>query len=39
MENTISFTFSDGEGHMTIVLDKFFPTSETRLKKLLKNDQ
>ncbi len=36
MENTISFTFSDGNGHATIVLDEFFPTSETRLKKLLK---
>lgn len=36
MENTISFTFSDGEGHMTIALDDFFPIDEPRLRKLLK---
>lgn len=36
MENTISFTFSDGSGHATIALDKFFPTDATRLRKLLK---
>lgn len=36
MEDTISFTFNDGSGHATIALDKFFPTSETRLKNLLK---
>ena len=36
MENIISFTFNEGRGHMTIVLDKFFPTDATRLRKLLK---
>ena len=36
MENIISFTLNEGRGHMTIVLDKFFPTSATRLRKLLK---
>lgn len=36
MENIISFTFNEGRGHMTIVLDKFFPTGATRLRKLLK---
>lgn len=36
MENVISFTFNEGRGHMTIVLDKFFPTDATRLRKLLK---
>ena len=36
MENIISFTFNEGRGRMTIVLDKFFPTSATRLRKLLK---
>ena len=36
MENIISFTFNEGRGHMTIVLDLFFPTDATRLRKLLK---
>jgi hypothetical protein len=36
METIISFTFNDGRGHMTIVLDEFFPTDATRLRKLLK---
>lgn len=37
MENTvISFSFNGGRGHATIVLDKFFPTDATRLRKLLK---
>ena len=36
MENIISFTFNDSRGHMTIVLDKFFPTDATRLRKLLR---
>ena len=36
MENIISFTFNEGRGRMTIVLDKFFPTDATRLRKLLK---
>jgi hypothetical protein len=36
MENTISFTFSESNGHATIVLDEFFPTNTTRLRKLLK---
>lgn len=36
MENIISFTFNEGRGRMTIVLDLFFPTDATRLRKLLK---
>ena len=36
MENIISFTFNEGRGHMAIVLDLFFPTAATRLRKLLK---
>ena len=38
MENNtiISFSFNGGRGHATIVLDKFFPTDATRLRKLLK---
>lgn len=36
MESIISFSFNGGRGHATIVLDKFFPTDATRLRKLLK---
>lgn len=36
MGTTISFTFNGGKGRATIVLDKFFPTNATRLRKLLK---
>lgn len=36
METIISFSFNEGRGHATIVLDKFFPTDATRLRKLLR---
>lgn len=36
MDTTISITYHEGRGHMTVVLDKFFPTDATRLRKLLK---
>ncbi len=35
-QNIINITYHEGRGHMTVVLDKFFPTDVTRLRKLLK---
>lgn len=35
-QNIINITYHGGRGRMTIVLDEFFPTSVTRLRKLLK---
>lgn len=35
-QNIINITHHEGRGHMTVVLDKFFPTDVTRLRKLLK---
>ena len=34
-QNIINITFHQGMGHMTVVLDAFFPTDATRLRKLL----
>lgn len=34
-QKIINITFHQGMGHMTIVLDAFFPTDATRLRKLL----
>lgn len=34
-QNVINITYHEGRGHMTVVLDKFFPTDVTRLRKLL----
>lgn len=36
MNTIINFTYSEGRGKTTIVLDKFFPTSQDCLRKLLK---
>lgn len=35
-QNIIYITYHNGLGHMTVVLDKFFPTDATRVRKLLK---
>lgn len=35
-QNIINITYHEGRGRMTVVLDKFFPTDVTRLRKLLK---
>lgn len=34
-QKIINITFHQGMGHMTVVLDAFFPTDATRLRKLL----
>ncbi len=34
-QKIINITFHQGMGHMTVVLDEFFPTDATRLRKLL----
>lgn len=34
-QKIINITFHQGRGHMTVVLDAFFPTDATRLRKLL----
>lgn len=34
-QKIINITFHQGMGHMTVVLDAFFPTNATRLRKLL----
>lgn len=34
-QKIINITFHQGMGHMTVVLDEFFPTNVTRLRKLL----
>ena len=34
-QKIINITFHQGLGHMTVVLDAFFPTDATRLRKLL----
>ena len=34
-QKNINITFHQGLGHMTVVLDAFFPTDATRLRKLL----
>lgn len=34
-KKTIEITYHEGRGHMTIVLDEFFPTDAARLRKLL----